>query len=73
MNFEIESQQDDRVMFVQGILHAESPNGRIEVKQSLNGAWLFLSVGSDRYSISVEKLTVAWLNAIQSARSQEDR
>lgn len=63
--FTVETRTDDRVMFTQGLMSAEGPE-RVKVSQSINGAWLFLTYGGQRYSVSVEKLAVSWLEAIRN-------
>lgn len=61
--FEVEYQRDDSIRLTTPIMSAEKPES-VNVTQSVNGAWLFLEYRGQRYSVSVEKLVVAWLEDI---------
>jgi hypothetical protein len=65
MTFEVEYQADDKIRFTTPLMSAKHDGQDITVAQSLNGGWLFLNDGGKRYSLSMEKLVVAWLESVR--------
>jgi hypothetical protein len=64
MNFEVDYRRDDRVFFTSAIMSSEWNGQPISVTQHVNGSMLFLTVGQQRFSLSVEQLAIAWLESV---------
>jgi hypothetical protein len=67
MTLEVDYRREDRIFFHTPLMSTEVNGQRAVITQHVNGSLLLLTIGSERFSISLEQLAAAWIEDVISA------